>query len=149
MFPSNDYSATATNRHNTMVLVPVTPERRRAMGDAPESFQRSTFTIYLHLRRWRRGSRRSRRCVRSAVTAAGVHDDAGALPGLDKAFAGFSAVALPREVVHVAHRFDERGGVGFHFSPSDAEKGGAAERESDVWRDQVLAAGPSACASPP
>ena len=55
-------------------------------------------------------SRRRGRCA--GVSAAGVHDDAGAFPGFNEAFAGVRAVELQGEVVHVGCQLHEGGGVG-------------------------------------
>ena len=49
------------------------------------------------------------------MTAAGVHDDTGAFPRFDESFAGVRAVELQSHVIHVIRRFNESGGVGFHF----------------------------------
>jgi hypothetical protein len=49
------------------------------------------------------------------VTAAGVHDDAGAFPRFDESPARFRAVELQSQVIHVIHKYHERGGVRFHF----------------------------------
>ena len=46
------------------------------------------------------------------MAAAGVHDDAGAFPGFNEAFAGIRAVELQGEVVHVGCQLHEGGGVG-------------------------------------
>lgn len=54
------------------------------------------------------------------MTAAGVHDDAGAFPGFNEAFAGVRAVELDRQIVHVGHELDERGHVRFHFAEQGA-----------------------------
>ena len=59
---------------------------------------------------------RCRRRGRSAaVSAAGVHDDAGAFPGFNKSFAGIRAIVLHHEVVQVRYLFHQIGGVGVHF----------------------------------
>ena len=63
-------------------------------------------------------SRRRGRCA--AVAAAGIHDDAGAFPGFNEAFAGVGAVELQGEVVHVGCQLHEGGGVGFHFAQQGA-----------------------------
>ena len=63
-----------------------------------------------------RGRRRRRgRCAAGAVSAAGVHDDAGAFPSFNTPFAGVRAVELHHEVVQVGDLFQQIGGVGVHF----------------------------------
>lgn len=66
-----------------------------------------------HLR-WRFGGGWSAAAAIAATTAR-VHNDARAFPGFDEAFAEIGAVELQDEIVHVAHKFHESGGVGFKF----------------------------------
>ena len=49
------------------------------------------------------------------MAAAGVHDDAGAFPRFNEAFAGVGAVELQNEIIHVGDLFQQIGGVGVHF----------------------------------
>ena len=49
------------------------------------------------------------------MAAAGVHDDAGAFPGFNEAFAGVGAVELQNQIIHVGDLFQQIGGVGVHF----------------------------------
>ena len=63
--------------------------------------------------RCRGRSRRRGRCA--GVSAAGVHDDAGAFPGFNESFAGVRAVELLHEIIHVGHLLQQVGGVGVHF----------------------------------
>ena len=65
------------------------------------------------LRMRSRGLRRRR--GRCAVSAAGIHDDAGAFPGFNEAFAGIRAVELQNEIVQVGDLLYQTGGVGVHF----------------------------------
>ncbi len=55
------------------------------------------------------------RCAAGAVAAAGVHDDAGAFPGFNEAFAGVRAVELLHEIIQIGDLFQQVGGVGVHF----------------------------------
>jgi hypothetical protein len=49
------------------------------------------------------------------MSAAGIHDDAGAFPCFDKSFAGVRAVELQNEVVQIGDLLHQTGGVGIHF----------------------------------
>jgi len=54
------------------------------------------------------------------VAAAGIHDDAGAFPGFNEAFAGVRAVELQNEIIHVGDLFQQISGVGVHFFQESA-----------------------------
>lgn len=69
------------------------------------------------------------RCAALSVSAAAVHDDAGAFPGFNDAFARVRAVELNRQVVHVRHVFDQPCGVRFQFAQECAAVGDLAPRQ--------------------
>ena len=63
------------------------------------------------------------------MSAAGVHDDAGAFPCLDKPFAGIRAVELQNQIIHVGDLFQQIGGVGVHFFQERAAVHNLAARQ--------------------
>ena len=65
--------------------------------------------FYFLRMRCRGRCRRRGRCA--AVSAAGIHDDAGAFPGFNELFAGVRAVELQNEIVQASYLFHQIGGV--------------------------------------
>jgi hypothetical protein len=49
------------------------------------------------------------------VSAAGIHDDAGAFPCFNETLSGIRAVELQNEIIHVGDLFQQISGVGVHF----------------------------------
>ena len=74
------------------------------------------------------------------MSAAGIHDVAGAFPGFNKPFAGVRAVELQNEIVQVGDLLHQTGGVGVHFFQERAAVHNLAARivhaggEQSDWR---------------
>ena len=63
------------------------------------------------------------------MSAAGVHDDAGAFPGFNKPFAGIGAVELLHEIIQVGDLFQQIRRVGVHFFQERAAVHNLAARQ--------------------
>jgi len=81
----------------------------------PGTFSSTEFEFQNFILRMRCRGRSRRRGRGAGVSAAGVHDDAGAFPGFNKPFASVRAVELLHEIIHVGDLFQQIGGVGVHF----------------------------------